>query len=312
MKKALILGGSGFLGGHLSDVLKSEYKVYAASRRCGNLMCKSDTHDLYRDVMPDVIFYLAAYVGGIGLNQKDPSGMIYKNLQMGINVIEGFKDLSEEYENIGREKPKLINVGTVCSYPKHAKTPFSEGNIWDGYPEETNAPYGIAKRAIMTMSKAYSDQYGLRIAFAIPSNLYGPHDNFDLENSHVIPAIMRKCKEAKEKCQERVFLWGTGIPTREFLYVKDCACALKFIAENVETPNPINISSNCTISINNLANKIKDIVGYKGKIVWDTTKPDGQLVREVSNERLLNAGCNIDWSSLDDGLRETFRWYSGK
>lgn len=307
MTKTLVLGGTGFLGKHLCNAIGDN--VISVGSMDADLTRRADIKDLLSMHQPNRVFHLAAYVGGIGLNQKHPGKMFYENMLMGINVVEAFKEYSKSISYYTEEKPKLIITGTVCMYPKHCPTPFKESDIWEGYPEETNAPYGIAKKALMVMAEAYTREFDIDITFAIPSNLYGPEDHFDLENSHVIPAMIRKFHEAKVNKEKEVVLWGTGSPTREFLYVGDCAKALLFLGSKYKGFGPINIASSNSISIKNLANKIKEIVGYSGRIVWDTNKPDGQPIREVSNQLLLDAGYSEEWSNFDEGLKRTYEWY---
>ena len=307
--KALVLGGTGFLGTHLcNELIKRDIQghryIPITTGSEYDLLDSDNTSYLLNRHKPDVIFHLAAYVGGIGLNMKTPGDMFYKNMQMGMNVIEGFKFYNKIHPNT-----KLIVVGTVCMYPKHTPVPFKEEALWNGFPEETNAPYGIAKKSLMVMSEAYRKQYNTNIVFVIPSNLYGPNDNFDYESSHVIPAIIRKIHEAKENNESTVTLWGTGNATREFLYVKDCAKALRFIGENYNSSKPVNIAVNKDISIKDLAKEISNIVGYNGSIKWDTSMPDGQPKRRVSNERLINAGFNHTMTNLNKGLEETYDWF---
>jgi len=300
MKKALIFGGSGFLGHHLRTELASDYEVVSLGSDDCDLMDINETIITLRSIKPDYIFHLAAYVGGIGLNKDNPAKMFHKNMQMGINILEAHKDYPE---------CKLIVVGTVCSYPKYAEVPFKEDNIWNGYPEETNAPYGIAKKALLVMGQSYAKQYGSKVIFAIPSNLYGTHDNFDRYSSHVIPAMIDKIHEAKTSGLSKVTLWGTGTPTREFLNAKDCASALAFLAKNYDDIDPVNIAVNNDISIKDLAQKISNIVEFDGTIEWDKSKPDGQPRRRVDNSRLLALGYNEPFTPLDDGLRETYEWF---
>ena len=304
MSKALILGGTGFLGSHLNKILEKEYTTLAVGSKDIDLLNLYETNVLFKNFQPDVVFHLAAFVGGIGLNKAKPGDMFYKNMQIGINVVEAFRIYFNKNPN-----SKLVMVGTVCSYPKYTPTPFKESSLWDGYPEETNAPYGVAKRALIVMCEAYKAQFGTNIVFAIPSNLYGPDDNFDEESSHVIPALISKIDLAKKLNQESVELWGTGTPTREFLYAEDCAKMLEFVSRVSNNVNPINLSVNSDISIKKLAEEIKEVIGYEGNIIWDASKPDGQPVRKVSNEQLLKLGYKEPTIPLKEGLKRTYGWY---
>lgn len=304
MLKTLILGGTGFLGSHLTDHLKQDQEVLALGSKDIDLLNLYDLNILLKNYNPDIVYHLAAFVGGIGLNRDRPGDMFYHNMQMGLNVVEAFRIHSVKHKNA-----KLTMVGTVCSYPKYAVTPFYEEDIWEGYPEETNAPYGVAKRALHVMCEAYKNQFGCNIVYTIPSNLYGPRDNFNLESSHVIPALIAKIDMAKELKQDHVELWGTGMPTREFLYVEDCAKMLSYITKVYNDVKPINLAVNADISIKDLAEKIKVLIGYNGEIIWNSSKPDGQPIRKVSNNRLLNLGYTEPTVSLTEGLQRTYEWY---
>jgi GDP-L-fucose synthase len=250
---------------------------------------------------PEVVFHLAAEVGGIGANQQNPGRFWYANLAMGMNVLE-------ESRLAGVEK--LVMVGTVCSYPKHCAVPFKEADLWDGYPEETNAPYGVAKKALFVGASAYREQYGLNSVCLLPVNLYGPEDNFDLSTSHVIPALIRKMSDAKRQNEPNVILWGDGSPTREFLFVDDCVEAMLLAFERYHVSEPLNIGSGREISVRDLAGEVADTVGYRGTIEWDLTRPNGQPRRRLDTSRAeLEIGFRAS-TSLRAGLKETAAWYT--
>ncbi len=255
-----------------------------------------DTARMFDDANAELVFHLAAEVGGIGANRTNPGRYWFANLVMGANVLEQARLHST---------PKLVIVGTVCAYPKFARVPFDEDDLWDGYPEETNAPYGVAKKAVLVGAQAYRNQYGLDAIFLLPTNLYGPRDNFDLETSHVIPALIRKMVEAEDE----VVLWGDGSPTREFLYVEDCVDGLVLAAERYDGPDPVNLGAAREISIRDLASLIADVVGYEGRIVWDTEKPNGQPRRSVDATRARELFGFEAATSLREGIERTVAWY---
>ncbi len=255
---------------------------------------------MFRDARPEVLFHLAAVVGGIGANRENPGRFFYENAIMGIQLIEAARLANVE---------KTIVAGTICSYPKFAPVPFREETLWDGYPEETNAPYGIAKKALLVQCQAYRRQYGMNAVFLMPVNLYGPRDNFDLHSSHVIPALIRKCVEARQKGLRELVCWGDGSPTREFLYVEDAAEAFVLAAERYDGEEPVNIGSGEEISIRDLVQKIADLTGFSGQIVWDTGKPNGQPRRRLDVSRAWERFGFRAQTSLDEGLRKTIRWY---
>jgi GDP-L-fucose synthase len=301
-RRVLVTGGAGFLGRH----------VVARLRQCGvsdivvprssewDLTEQSVVRELFRQVRPDIVLHLAARVGGIGTNQANPGLFFYANMAMGLNVIE-------ESRRAGVKK--LVVVGTTCAYPKYTPVPFREEDLWNGYPEETNAPYGVAKRALLVMLQAYRQQYGLCGVYLIPANLYGPGDNFDLETSHVIPAMIRKFVEAKAEQQPYVQLWGTGRASREFLYVEDCAEGIVLAAEHYDGAEPVNLGTGSEIMICDLAEKIRAIVGYEGQIVWDSSRPDGQPRRRLETSRAREAFGFVARTPLEEGLRRTVKWY---
>jgi GDP-L-fucose synthase len=302
--RVAILGGSGFLGTALVDtLLDREYRdivvVGRNSQFKADLRYESEVVAFYESVKPDIVINLAAFVGGIGLNRDNPGRMFYDNIRIGAFCTHYAYKF---------EAKKYIYVGTVCGYPKFTPVPFKEEDLWDGFPEETNAPYGVVKKSIGLMVQSYAQQYGLNGMFLIPVNMYGPNDNFDLDSSHVIPALIRKMLEAKEK-DEAVTLWGDGSATREFLYVYDCADAIVKAMEKHCGSQPINIGSGTEISIRDLATKIAALVGYEKDIIWDTTKPNGQPRRCLDTSKALKCFGFKSTTSLDDGLRKTVDWY---
>ncbi len=255
---------------------------------------------LYADTTPDILIHLAARVGGIGANQANPGRFFYDNLMMGSQLIE-----------VGRRQglSKLVAIGTICAYPKFAPIPFQEDDIWAGYPEETNAPYGLAKKMMLVQSQAYRQQYGFNSIVLFPVNLYGPHDNFDLQTSHVIPALIRKCAEARDAGASEIVLWGDGTPTREFLYVEDAAEGILLAAEQYDDSRPLNLGTGEEISINGLATMISAEVGYTGRITWDKTKPNGQPRRCLDVSRIKQTIGFQAKHSLGDGLKKTIAWF---
>jgi GDP-L-fucose synthase len=293
----LVTGGGGFLGSHLVERLESDgYDVFAARSADYDLTSMGDTARLFDDARPELVFHLAAEVGGIGANRANPGRYWFANLAMGTHVLEQARL---------HETPKVVISGTVCAYPKFAQVPFHEEALWDGYPEETNAPYGVAKKAILVGAQAYREQYGLNSIFLLPTNLYGPRDNFDLETSHVIPALVRKMVEAEDE----VVLWGDGSPTREFLYVEDCVEGFVLAAERYDGPEPVNLGAAREISIRELAEVIADVTGYEGEIVWDETKPNGQPRRSVDGSRAKKLFGFEAKTRLRDGIERTVAWY---
>jgi GDP-L-fucose synthase len=301
-KKVIVTGGSGFLGRFVTKKLKN--------RNCKDIFIpKIEEYDLrnldtikkmYRDAKADIVIHLAAVVGGIGANRENPGSFFYDNLIMGIQLMEQARLTGIE---------KFVALGTICAYPKYTKVPFKEEDLWNGYPEETNAPYGLAKKMLLVQSQAYRQQYNFNSIFLLPVNLYGPGDNFNPKSSHVIPALIKKFHDAKIDNHNEVIVWGTGKATREFLYVKDCAEAVVLAAEKYDKLDPVNIGAGFEISIKNLAEKISEIIGFKGKIIWDTTKPDGQPRRCLDTSKAYTEFGFKAKMSFDEGLKKTIDWY---
>lgn len=297
----LVTGGGGFLGSHLVERLQADgVEPFVARRSDYDLTLPEDTERLFADASPDLVFHLAAEVGGIGANMANPGRYWYANLMMGTHVLE---------QSRRAEVDKLVLVGTICAYPKFAPVPFREEDLWDGYPEETNAPYGVAKKALLVGAQSYREQYGLNTVFLLPVNLYGPRDNFDLENSHVIPALIRKMLEAQDRGEREVTLWGDGSPTREFLYVDDCAEALQLAAARYEGAEPVNLGTGEEISIKQLAEVIAAETGFDGQIVWDTSKPNGQPRRKLDTSRAEREFGFRARTRFPKGIKETVAWY---
>ena len=299
-RRTLVTGGAGFLGRHLVDRLRARgAEVFVVRRREYDLLDKSAVSRLIAGARPQLVIHAAAVGGGIGEMRLHPGKFFYENLMMGAHVLE---------ESRIAGVPKIVTVGTICSYPKHSPVPFREENLWEGYPEETNAPYGLAKKMHLVQSQAYREEYGLNAVYVMPVNLYGPHDDFDLETSHVVPALIRKFVEAKDE----VVLWGTGSPTREFLYVDDCAEAIALAAERYDGDEPVNLGSGEEISIRALAEKIAALAGFRGRIRWDASKPDGQPRRALDVSRAQKHFGFKAATSLDEGLRRTIEWYRSR
>src|SRR6266852_2866583 len=303
-RRVVVSGGHGFLGSFVVKTLRAagcrEITVPRSSEY--DLREKSEAMRLHKDARPDIFIHLAAVVGGIGDHRANPGRFFYDNAVMGLHVIEAARVVGVE---------KFVCAGTICSYPKFTPVPFREENFWNGYPEETNAPYGLAKKMLLVQLQAYLQQYGMNGIYLTPVNLYGPRDNFDLETSHVIPALIRKCWEAKQIGAAEVLAWGTGSATREFLYVEDAAEAIVLAAEKYAKADLVNLGSGEEISIRDLLGQIRSLVGYEGAVRWDATKPDGQPRRCLDTSRAL---AEFGWrakTSLRDGLRETIRWFEG-
>jgi GDP-L-fucose synthase len=301
-RRVVVSGGNGFLGSFVVEKLRSEgcREIVAPHSREYDLREKPDALRLYRDARPDIFIHLAAVVGGIGANRENPGRFFYENAVMGLNAIEAGRIVGVE---------KFVCAGTICSYPKFTPVPFREEDFWNGYPEETNAPYGLAKKMLLVQLQAYRQQYGFNGIYLTPVNLYGPRDNFDLESSHVIPALIRKCEEAKQSRAPEIAAWGTGNATREFLYVEDAAEAIVTAAEKCAKPDPVNLGSGEEISVRDLLDLICSMTGFKGTVRWDMTKPDGQPRRCLDTSR---AFAEFGWRArtpLREGLRRTMAWF---
>jgi GDP-L-fucose synthase len=301
-QKVCITGGAGFWGSFVVDKLKKigAKEVFIPKIEDYDLVNLADIQRMLNDANPTMIIHLAALAGGIGANRARPADFFYINLMMGTQLIH-------EAWKFGVDK--FVAVGTICAYPKFTPIPFNEEDLWNGYPEETNAPYGLAKKMLLVQAQAYREQYGFNTIYPLPVNLYGPRDNFNLETSHVIPALIRKCIEAEERGDENIILWGDGSPTREFLYVEDAAEGLLMAAERYDGSEPFNLGSGQEISIKDLANLIASITGYKGNIVWDTSKPNGQPRRALDTSRAEKFFGFKARTPLEEGLKRTIEWY---
>jgi len=301
-QRIVVTGGAGFLGRAVYESLRrrSATDVVIPRRRDFDLTTETDVARLYADTKPDVVLHLAAEVGGIGANMDNPGRYFFANMAMSLHLIE--------HARINRLR-KFVQVGTICAYPKFTPVPFREEDLWNGYPEETNAPYGIAKKSAMVMLDGYKRQYGLASAFLLPVNLYGPWDNFDLHTSHVIPALIRKCVEAIDSHRDHITCWGTGAASREFLFVEDAGEGVVRAAEVMEDPIPINLGTNMEITIKDLVELIARLTGFSGEIRWDATKPDGQPRRCLNTSRAEKV---LGWKAkvgFEEGLRRTIDWF---
>ena len=301
-KRVVVTGGAGFLGSFLVERLRAKdcRAVVVPRSKDYDLVEMDAVRRLYADAKPDVVIHLAARVGGIGANQANPGRFFYDNLMMGTQLIEVGRQLGIK---------KFVAIGTICAYPKYAPIPFKEDDLWAGYPEETNAPYGLAKKMMLVQSQAYRQQYGFNSIVLFPVNLYGPRDNFDLETSHVIPALIRKCAEAQQNGKPEIVLWGDGTPTREFLYVEDAAEGILLAAEQYNDSRPLNLGTGEELSIKTLAGIIAAEVGFHGRILWDPTKPNGQPRRCLDVSRIKQTIGFQPTHSLRDGLKKTIQWY---
>jgi GDP-L-fucose synthase len=299
--KILVTGGTGFLGRHVLSVLKNN-GIHGISYSSSeyDLIKEEDVVRLYEKERPDIVIHLAACVGGIGINKKKPGTFFYKNLMMGTLMMEYARRYNVK---------KFVAIGTICAYPKFTETPFKEEDLWNGYPEETNAPYGLAKKMMLVQSQAYREEFGFNSIYLLPVNLYGPGDNFNPETSHVIPAIIDKCLTAKLFGDSSITLWGTGDATREFLYVEDAAEAIVLATLAYNESEPVNIGSGLSYSIKELATIIADMCEYKGEIIWDNTKPDGQPRRCLDITKAKNLFGFESKTSLTEGLSKTIEWY---
>ena len=301
-KRVLVTGGAGFLGSFVVEKLRKKNckEIFIPRSKDYDLTDMETVKRLYRDTQPNIVIHLAASVGGIGANQVNPGVFFYKNLMMGLLVIEyGRKHCIE----------KCVTLGTVCAYPKYTPVPFREEDLWNGYPEETNAPYGLAKKMLLVQAQTYRTQYGMNTIYLLPANLYGPRDNFDPATSHVIPALIKKCVDAISQGKSYIEVWGTGNATREFLYVEDAAEGILLAAEHYNGPDPINLGAGFEISIKELALMIASLTGFCGKIIWDQTKPDGQprrMLNTIKAEKYFGFKAK---TSLEKGLKKTIDWY---
>jgi GDP-L-fucose synthase len=304
-KRVLVTGGSGFLGQHVVAALERHgcRDVIVVRKARHDLTHEADVARLFEDTRPDIVVHLAAVVGGIGANRESPGRFFYQNVMMGALMMEQARLAGVE---------KFVGVGTICAYPKLAPVPFLERDLWNGYPEETNAPYGIAKKMLLVQGQAYRQEYGFNAIHLLPVNLYGPHDNFDPSSSHVIPALVRKCVEAIEAGAGEMVCWGTGNATREFLYVEDCAEAIVLAAEGYDRPEPVNLGAGFEISIRDLAELIAELTGFRGRLVFDRTKPDGQPRRSLDVTRARNSFGFAATTDFRTGLKRTIEWYQAQ
>jgi len=301
-RKVVVTGGSGFLGRFVVEKLQAfpQVEVFVPRSRDYNLVEDAGVKRLLGDTKPDLVIHLAAVVGGIGYNQQNPGRFFYDNLMMGVQLIEQSRLHGVE---------KFVATGTVCAYPKFTPTPFKEDDIWNGYPEETNAPYGLAKKMMLVQSQSYRQQYGFNSIFLLPANLYGPGDNFDLETSHVIPALIRKCVEARRSRSPFIEVWGSGKVSREFLYVEDCAEGIVTAAATYDESDPVNLCNGREVVIKDLVETIAGLANFEGQIKWQSNKPDGQPRRQLDITRALEKFGYRAVTSLEDGLRKTIDWY---
>jgi GDP-L-fucose synthase len=304
-KRITITGGKGFLGRHLIRAFEEKgcRQITVADLPEYNLVRIEDVRRLYEETRPEIVVHLAAKVGGIGFNQANPGALFYENIMMGVQLI---------HEGHLRGIEKFVALGTICAYPKYTPVPFREDDLWNGYPEETNAPYGLAKKMMLVQSQAYRQQYGFNSIFLLPVNLYGPGDNFDPNSSHVIPALIKKCVDAKLKGEETIEVWGSGRATREFFYVEDAARAIVEATEKYNESEPVNIGAGFEISIRDLVELIVELTGYTGKIIWDPTKPDGQPRRMLDTSRAQRAFGFRAGTDFREGLKKTIAWYQAK
>jgi GDP-L-fucose synthase len=304
-KRITVTGGAGFLGKYVVKELESKGcgAIFVPRSREYDLVDNQAVKKLYQDARPDIVIHLAAVVGGIGANQDNPGRFFYDNLTMGVQMIE-----QGRVNNI----EKFIALGTVCAYPKFTQIPFKEEDIWNGYPEETNAPYGLAKKMLLVQSQAYRRQYNFNSIFLVPANLYGPGDNFEPGTSHVIPALIKKVIDAQKNGESHITVWGTGKPTREFLFVADAARGIVLAAENYNKSEPVNLGTGSDISIKELAELICRLANFQGRIEWDTSRPDGQPRRKLNIDKAKKEFGFEARTSLEEGLRQTIAWYKNK
>jgi len=302
-RRVVVTGGAGFLGGYVTEGLQKRgcKNILVPKIEDYELVRMDDIVRMYEDMKPDIVIHLAAVVGGIGANREHPGEFFYKNLMMGVQLIE-----QGRLHNI----EKFVAIGTVCAYPKYTPVPFKEEDLWNGYPEETNAPYGLAKKMLLVQSQAYRAEYGLNSIFLLPVNLYGPGDNFDPASSHVIPALIKKCVDAIEHGDDHIVCWGTGKVSREFIYAADAAEGILLATEYYNGPEPVNIGAGFEITIKELAEKIARITGFKGEIRWDSSKPDGQPRRCLDTSKAKELFGFEARTSFDEGLKATIDWYA--
>jgi len=301
-KRITVTGGAGFLGMQVVSKLRERgcQNIFVPRSRDYNLVDNEAVKKLYRDSEPDIVIHLAAVVGGIGANRENPGRFFYDNLLMGVQMMEQGRLSGVE---------KFVAVGTVCAYPKFAPVPFREDDLWNGYPEETNAPYGLAKKMLLVQAQAYRQQYGFNAIYLLPVNLYGPRDNFDPGSSHVIPALIKKCVDATEQGYDEIITWGTGKATREFLYVEDAAQGIVLATERYDKAEPVNLGAGFEISIRDLVDLIAKQTGFNGRIIWDTSKPDGQPRRRLDTSRAKTEFGFEPKIGFEEGLRKTIQWY---
>ncbi|HEX4053527.1 MAG TPA: GDP-L-fucose synthase [Tepidisphaeraceae bacterium] len=300
--RIVVTGGAGFVGSFVVEILRARgyQNIFIPRRKDFDLTREADAQRLYREFRPDIVMHLAAEVGGIGANRDNPGRFFFANLAMGLHLIE--------LARINAVK-KFVQIGTICAYPKFTPVPFRESELWNGYPEETNAPYGVAKKSLLVMCQAYREQYGLNAIYLLPVNLYGPRDNFHPHSSHVIPALIRKCVEARLAGQKQITAWGTGSASREFLYVEDCARGIVLSLEKYDSPDPMNLGSGREITIKDLTELIARLSNFTGKIEWDPSKPDGQPRRCLDVSRAKTAIGFTAETSLENGLKKTIAWF---
>jgi GDP-L-fucose synthase len=301
-KRVVVTGGTGFLGSHLLDYLKGMgcRDVFAPLHSEFDLTQASAVEAMFQKLRPEVLIHLAGVVGGIGANRANPGKFFYENAIMGIQLIEAARRYQTE---------KSVIIGTICAYPKFTPVPFREADLWSGYPEDTNAPYAIAKKALLVQCQAYREQYGMNAIYLLPVNLYGPRDNFDMQSSHVIPALIRKCVEAVDENRDEIVLWGDGSPSREFLYVEDAARGIAAAAARYDGSEPVNLGSGNEITIRDLAEKVAKLVGFRRRIVWDTNQPNGQPRRCLDVSRAEREFGFRASTSFEKGLQQTVDWY---
>ncbi|MFA5180314.1 MAG: GDP-L-fucose synthase [Syntrophales bacterium] len=304
-KRITITGGKGFLGKHLIKTFRNHghENITVADLPDYNLVDLCDVRRLYEETRPDIVVHLAAKVGGIGFNRENPGSLFYDNIMMGVQLI---------HEGYLRKIDKFVALGTICAYPKFTPVPFREDDLWNGYPEETNAPYGLAKKMMLVQSQAYRQQYGFNSIFLLPVNLYGPGDNFDPRSSHVIPALIKKCVDARIRREKDIIVWGSGQATREFFYVEDAAEAIVLATERYNKSEPVNIGAGFEISIRDLVELIVELTGFRGKISWDATQPDGQPRRMLDTTKALTELGFRAATDFREGLRKTISWYEAE